>query len=329
MKTNYFEALGLIHTKAFPSYIITGNNPFQKKKLLDALTLKYRQQNAELTRHYFPEESYDSLFHIHTSTSLFSQSRLSLLIFSKSPDKQAQKILVEIFNEQHSDDNTYLFIFESLNASQQRAKWFESVSRAALHIQLWPSSIPEAIRIIKDEVKQYNFSLTQDAIMLIAQKTEGNMLAAEQILQLLAMQNIKTFDCHNIHQCLDDFMSYDVFDLAQSITAQNHPRSLKILEHLFKEGIEPAIILWAILKEIRLWIKLSLQSTAERQKTFTTHNIWRSKQPFYTKLVSRFSKKAYSDLIERCLQIDFIIKGAATGSLKIELTQLVSKLHLS
>ncbi|WP_119344218.1 DNA polymerase III subunit delta [Facilibium subflavum] len=328
MKANYFDAITILKTREFPCYIITGDEAFQKTRLIDQIRCHYQQQGFELVTEQSAQQQPGFLYQQHNNLSLFSTQRLLQLSFTKQPDKNTQQALNEICTQTNNKEDRYLLVFDHLTSAQQKAKWFQTLSQNALHIQLWPVSIQEAIRIIKHEINnQKKITLSHDAIALIAQKTEGNLLAADQIIRLLSMQAQTQFDCSNIADFLENFMSYDVFDLTQSIVYQQKARSLSILQQLLNEQFEPAVILWAILRELRIWILLANQNIQEQQKTFISHNIWRSKQTAYLKLIRYFSYQQLNHLMESCFNIDLVIKGAKKGNIKQQLTALICQLH--
>ena len=242
------------------------------------------------------------------------------------PGKNIQKSLINISRTLHSDDH-YLFIFNTvLSKVQQKSTWFEALLNNGLHINLSSFLIKDVFNIIKLIIRRNKrIQVTDDAIMLIIGKTEGNLCAANNIISLLAAQSEKTFDVNNIVNFLADFMHYDVFDLAQSITFQDCERSFKILDYLLQQ-IEPAIILWAIIKEIRLWIMLSTYSSIEQQKIFRAKSIWGLKQSAYIKILHKFSYQKLKNFMNKCFNIDLMIKGAISGNINQNLMLLVGDL---
>ena len=328
MKANYFEALTLINKRQFPLYIITGKESFQMQELAHKITDLYHQQKFEILREQISNQQYGFIQQQHNALSLFSTHRLLQITFPKAPDKQGQKILTESL-QNISEDDRYLLIFEDLTSAQQKSKWFQTIAKEALYIPVWPLNTQDAIKVIQLQIKKNNLKLTQDAILLLVQKTEGNLFAASQILQSLTQHTQKSYDTSTLSEYLSNHMNYDVFDLIQSLAEQKLSRSLSILQHLQSIPIEPAIILWGVLNEIRLWAKLSQQNTQEQQKTFMRNNIWRARQPQYQRLVNKISHQQYSELLNLCFRIDLLIKGVASGNTHQQLIHLVSLTNLT
>ena len=106
-----------------------------------------------------------------------------------------------------------------------------------------PPTIKEAFKILKLTAKKNeNIQVTDEAIMLIACKTEGNLVIGSHIISLLASQPEINFDSNSIVNFLENFMRYDVFDLVNSITSQDSRRAIKIISYLL-QNVEPSIIL--------------------------------------------------------------------------------------
>lgn len=326
--TNYMEALKAIEKKDFPCYIITGKEPYQKNKLIEKINAKYKAQNFEILRTQIINQQYDFLQSNFNSFSLFAEERLLQLTITKAPDKNAQKLLLDCLNNISQSDR-FLLIFDDLTSAQQKTKWFQSIVQQALYIQVWPVSIQESIKLIRLELGSLNkpITLTEDALMLLAQKTEGNLFAANQMIGLLQHQPQKHFDDKALTEYLSNAMNYDVFDLAQSLIEQNMNRSLVILQHLFKERVENAIILWAILKELRICYNLSTQTQQQQQQTFMRNNIWKTRQAPYARLSKKFSKQHYAKLFNQCFAIDLLVKGIEQGDVEQALTELVCQLY--
>lgn len=328
MKVDYFQAQKIIQNKSFPFYIITGNDVFQYSDLIKIICNIYRLKNFEIIKEQVISDSNFFLNHNHKTVSLFSTKRLLQITFMQIPGKNIQNSLINIARSLHGDDH-YLLVFNTvLSQAQQKSKWFEALLKNGLHINLRPFLMKDVFNILKLVIKRNKkIQVTDDAIMLIIGKTEGNLCAANNIISLLSTQPERTFDVNNIVNFLADFMHYDVFDLAQSITFQNYKRSFKILDYLLQQ-IEPAIILWVIIKEIRLWIVLSTYNSIEQQQIFKSKAIWGFKQSAYIKIVHKFGYQKLKNFMNKCLNIDLMIKGAINGNINQNLTALVGDLTL-
>ena len=97
--------------------------------------------------------------------------------------------------------------------------------------------------------------LQPEAAQLIVDRVEGNLLAAKQELEKLALlSNGEPIGEELVLRSVGDTARYDVFQLAAAAAAGEAYRALRVLMGLKSEGVEPTLILWALVRELRgLW----------------------------------------------------------------------------
>ncbi len=139
--------------------------------------------------------------------------------------KSLQQALVE--NILKPSDNVYLLIFNGMKKQTLTTKWFQSLAQEATHIHIYQPNIANAINIINHELEQSSLSLDREAVQVLAQKTEGNLIATKQILKLLSRQDTSSFDAQTIKPFLHEHASFDVFDLSDAILMRQKSKSLE------------------------------------------------------------------------------------------------------
>lgn len=328
MKANYFDALKLIAQQSFPLYIISGDEAYQQHQLCEKLLKRYQTQDYEIVRYYIDGHNYDVLYQQADTLSLFSSQRFVIIHFNKAPDKKGQSALVDNLSQQNGDD-VYLLVFHELNHASTKTKWFNALAQSALHIQLWPLGVQDTVKMIDHELSQVypHMQISLEAKMILAQKTEGNMLATHQILELLARQNKPHYDADNILPLLHQHCKYDVFDLIEPIISGNARKALNILNQLLQEGTETVLILWTLNKQIRILNAiLNTQDNATLNKVFAQHQIWPSRQAQYQQWARKHQRTEISEYLSLCLEIDYAIKGIQKDNLTLRFNQLVLSL---
>ena len=97
--------------------------------------------------------------------------------------------------------------------------------------------------------------VTDEALELLAERTEGNLLAAHQELEklaLLALDGPVTAD--TMLASVTDSARFDVFQLGEAVLAGDAARALRMIAGLRGEGTEPTLVFWALTKAMRdLW----------------------------------------------------------------------------
>ena len=327
MKANYFDALRLIQQQHFPLYIISGDEAYQQHQLAEKLLTRFKSQDYEIVRHHIDAHNYDVLYQQSDTLSLFSSQRFIIVTFNKAPDKKGQSALLDNLSD-HSSDDVYLLIFQDLNHASTKTKWFTKLSERALHIQLWPLSSQDTLKMIDLEMCQYpQLTMTHEAKLILAQKTEGNMLATHQMLSLLARQAKPNYDENNVLALLHQHCKYDVFDLITPIIIRDKCKALSILNQLLTENAEPVLVLWALTKQVRILSHLlGAQNTSEINKVFMQHQIWQSRQNQYLQWSKRHCLDQISNYMDQCLKIDYTIKGIEKDNIVLGFNQLVLSL---
>ncbi|GAB4222867.1 MAG: DNA polymerase III subunit delta [Francisella sp.] len=321
MELNYFDILQKQDISAYRFFIITGDEPLQKYNSIEKITNQFKKNGYEIICHDLNENNIEILYHEADSLSLFSVDKFIHFNFDKPPQKKLQQALVDkLIND---NDNVYLLVFSGMKKQNLDSKWFQSLEQKAIHIKIFQPNLENATKIINHEAKQLGLILTPEAIQLLALKTEGNLIAAKQIIKLLSNQNTQNFDENSIRPFLYDHANFDVFDLSDTIISQNKDKALKILNNLLNENDKAPLILWAIKKDLRILYQLNSTPISNHHKIFKDNNIWSSKQKFYISLANKIDIQKISQALKKCFDTDLCIKGAKKGNVKLKLNEIV------
>jgi len=149
------------------------------------------------------------------------------------------------------------------------------------------------------------------AAELIVDRVEGNLLAAQQELEKLALlANGEPISPELVLRAVGDSSRYDVFQLAEAAAAGDGGRALRVLLGLKSEGVEPTLILWALVRELRgLW----QARERERLRTQTPAAGWNQAARPSPRALSRSDTMPLARLIRQASQTDRIIKGVIRG----------------
>ncbi|QIV95480.1 DNA polymerase III delta subunit [Allofrancisella inopinata] len=324
MELSYFDFIKMTDLAKYKLFIITGDEPLQRYNIIEKITTEFKDKNFEIVRHDLSEQNYDTLYQEADSLSLFSVDKFIQFSFEKAPQKSLQQALIE--NLLKPSDNVYLLVFSGLKKQNLSSKWFQSLAQNALHIHIHQPDITNAITIINHELQHSGLTLTSEAVQLLAQKTEGNLIAAKQIIKLLSRQSTQNFDDKTLRPFLHEHTSFDVFDLSDTILSQQKSKALTILNSILTENDKPPLILWTLKRELRVISQLKSTQNVYHQKIFKDNNIWSSKQKYYTSLANRISSETILSCLQKCLDTDLCIKGAKKGNINLKLNEIVFSL---
>jgi DNA polymerase-3 subunit delta len=158
------------------------------------------------------------------------------------------------------------------------------------------------------------------AAQLIVDRVEGNLLAAQQELEKLKLlANGSAIDVDLVIKSVGDSARYDVFQLAEAAAAGDAARALRVLLGLKSEGVEPTLILWALLRELRgMW----QARERGRLRNNARGSGWNLAATPSERAMARLKKLALAPLMIQAGHTDRVIKGLAPGDAWSALTGL-------
>ena len=162
---------------------------------------------------------------------------------------------------------------------------------------------------IETKSKELNLEISKEAIRLLADRTEGNLLAASQELTKLSLLfPEQEISLEHMEKSISNSSKFGIFDLSNSFLEGNKKRTVRIIETLRAEGTQPPLVLWALSKEVS-----NLYTVMEEG---STKSIWGPR--YYLDLLAKRSKKLSPFQVKNSLkeiaEIDAAIKGLSDKS---------------
>ena len=255
------------------------------------------------------------------SLSLFSEVKLSDIRLSKVPNKEAQNALVDLAANASQED-ILLIRLPKLDKRQKSTKWFKSLSKGANVQEIWPPKPHEFIGWLKQRAQQYQVNISQPALQLVAEQTEGNLLAADQMLKKLQlMYPEEQVELTQLEAVISDSAKYSVFLCIDEALAGKGARAVKMLHKFRQEAVAPISILVNLTREIDLCNQVSLAVVKGEtpmqalSKTF----LWDSKKRLIVSAAQRLPAAVWQRLLARCAYLDRMVKGQEKGDIWNEL----------
>ena len=191
--------------------------------------------------------------------SLFAERRIvELRMPSAKPGKDGGAALVGLL-EARDPDRVLLILTPRLDRDAQGADWVRAVETHGALVQVWPVEANRFAAWLRARFRKVKLTADDDALELLAERTEGNLLAAHQEiekLRLLVRGDRVTAD--DVLTSVADSARFDVFKLGESALAGDAARTLRMLDGLRAEGVEPTLVLWSLSKAVRdLWSSLT------------------------------------------------------------------------
>jgi DNA polymerase-3 subunit delta len=308
-----------------PIYLISGDEPLIVGEAADAVRAAARAQGYSERAIFSVERGFDweELRRESQALSLFSVRRLfELRMPSGKPDKGAA-LIVDIA-ARPPPDVVCLVVTDKLDRKTSEAPWVQAIERSGVWVPIWPVARTALPGWLDARARALGLKLEPSAAQLIVDRVEGNLLAAKQELDLLALLAKDTpIDTALVMGAVGDSARYDVFQLAEAAAAGDVGRSLKVLVGLREEGIEPTLILWALVRELRgLW----QARERERLGSNFAQSGWNQAAKPSVRALQRMGKLPLARLLQEAGHADRVIKGLAPGHPWSQITALTMAL---
>lgn len=328
----YLDQLAAQLSKAMPAMIwLTGDEPLQMREASDLVRQRCREQGFSERELHDVDNSFDwrELVNANNSMSLFSDKKLiELRLKSSKLDDTARKTLQSCLDDP-SPDNVMLMISPRVEAASSKTQWFKKLEAACLVVQIYPVDAPRLPRWIQQRMQHHGLRADADAVQLLADRIEGNLLAADQEIVKLSLLFGK--DAHitpdRIARSVADNARYNVFGLVDACLAGNARRALKTVRRMRDEGSEALMITAMLAKELRQLTDMGsrLQRGEAQAAVFQSHQIWKNKQALTEKALRRLKPAKTLQLLDKAREVDLAVKGMHQVPPWIALEQLVTR----
>ncbi|HSH48112.1 MAG TPA: DNA polymerase III subunit delta [Halomonas sp.] len=324
----YPDKLEAALAKRLPAVVIVaGDEPLQHRDACDAVRKAARQAGIEERQVLDVEANFawGRLSEAASNLSLFASRKLiEVRLGSAKPGQEGGKVLRDYANNHANtrsssaadDDNLLLISSAKLDYREQKSAWFKALDAVGLFVPVWPVDAAYLPRWLLDRARQHGLSMDADAAQLLGERTEGNLLAADQELQKLALTlpagtRVKL---QQVAGDVEDSTRFDVFTLMDACLQGERVRVSRIVGGLRDEGVEAPIVLWALTRELRQLLSLhqhleqgqSLDHACKAQKP----PIFERRRPVYQQAIKRLPRQRLYKLLLFAQRLDLAIKGA-------------------
>ena len=251
--------------------------------------------------------------------SLFAERQLiELRIPSGKPGKEGSEALQRYCEAIGGDDVLTLIQLPKLDYQQQKSAWFSALDAAGVTLRVEPverNALPAWIakRLVAQGQRVADGEEGQRALAFFADRVEGNLLAAHQELQKLALLYPQgaplSFD--QVEAAVLNVARYDVFKLGEAVLAGQVARALKMLDGLQAEGEAAVLVHWTLAEDIRALkrVKDAMTDGKPLPMALREARVWGSKERLYERVLPSLAEHQLAHLVEAASICDGIVKG--------------------
>ncbi|HEY6453271.1 MAG TPA: DNA polymerase III subunit delta [Steroidobacteraceae bacterium] len=251
------EGLGAqLAQRLLPVYLVSGDEPLQVGEAADLIRARARAQGYGERQVFFLERAdaiWEDAQQAARSLSLFASRRLlELRMPTGKPGVAGAAALLRLI-EAAGEDLLVLIVSGRLERETQSATWVQAAQARGAWLPVWPIDRTRLPQWLRARARAAQLVLDEDAAELLAERCEGNLLAARQEIDKLALLLPCGAHVSAAEVATDsaDSARFDVFKLAEAVRAADAPRALRVLGSLQAEGAAAVLVLWALLRELR------------------------------------------------------------------------------
>ncbi|WP_372809565.1 DNA polymerase III subunit delta [Litorivivens sp.] len=313
-----------------PVYLITGDEPLLAQETADAIRAAARDQGF-IEREVLDADSGFNWGHLTAasqSMSLFGDRKILDLRLNGKLGKDGSQAVVD-FCESAGDDTLLMISAGKLDRNALRGKWVKAIESKGALIQIWPIDRSQLPRWLQQRAQQIGLNIDRTGIALLAERVEGNLLAAAQELEKLRiLVGDKAVGGDEVNALVASSARYDVFKLIDCVLQGQTTTALKMLAGLRTEGAEGIPMMGAITRELRTLHRCSqmLAQGAGIDRVLDSAGVWDKRKPLYKQTLTKIKERELASLLLLAQKIDLTFKGQQPGQPWELIDQLVCRL---
>jgi len=250
------------------------------------------------------------------SMSLFAEKRIiELRLPTGKPGRNGAEILKQYCTDP-APDVLLIITSAKLDRGGSSSAWFKAIDKAGVTIAVYPIEPAKLNRWLSDKLSAHGLTATPEAVSLITERVEGNMLAAAQEVERLALlYPTGELSVDQVLAAVADSARYSIGDLVQSVLAGKSDRAIRVVRGLREEAVAPVLILWALSQEIRSGARAA--EAHERgvgiDSALKGAGVWPSRAKPLKAAMARHSAANWLGMLAATAQLDRLVKGHAAG----------------
>ncbi|MEJ7669900.1 MAG: DNA polymerase III subunit delta [Casimicrobiaceae bacterium] len=310
-----------------PLYVVHGDEPLLALEAGDAIRAAARRAGCTEREVLVVEPGFkwDALLVANANLSLFGERKLvDLRIPSGKPGVEGGAVL-KTYAANLNADNVTLITLPKIDRATQSAAWFAALADAGTMVAVYPIEREALPGWIAGRLKRQKQSVSRETLRLLADLCEGNLLAARQEIEKLALLMPEgKIDQDAVLRVVADVARYDVFELSEAWLAGDAARMLRILTALQAEGDAPTLVVWQLSEDVHALAGVHGQIRNGTPIAAAVRNarVWGKRQTALEHAVNRVLPELVPMLLLALSRLDALAKGIGRGNVWDELTAL-------
>lgn len=307
-----------------PLYVVHGDEPLLALEAGDAIRAAARASGAADREVFVAEPSFkwDAFLAANANASLFGDRKcIDLRIPTGKPGVEGGKAL-EAYATNPNPDNITLVTLPRLDRTAQGSAWFTALSEAGVTIAVYPVDRDALPGWISGRLARQKQRASRETLAFLADACEGNLLAARQEIEKLALLLPEgELDHAAVEGAVADVARYDIFELSEAWLAGDAARTVRIARALEAAGEAPTLAIWQFSEDLHALAIAAAQVRSGTPASAAVKNarVWGKRQGALERALSRVAPAAIPSLLVAAARLDALAKGIGTGNVWDEL----------
>ncbi len=300
-------------------YVIHGDEPLLALEAGDAIRAAARAAGATEREVLVVEPGFkwDALVGANANGSLFGDRKVvDLRIPTGKPGVEGGKA-IEAYAANPNPDNITLVTLPRLDRATQSSAWFSALANAGVSVAVYPVERDALPAWIAQRLARQNQKVSRDTLALLAESCEGNLLAARQEIEKLALLlPTGMLDPQAVEDAVADVSRYDIFALSEAWLAGDAARALRILQALASEGDPPTLAVWQLTEDVHALaaVHAQVRNGASIASAVKGARVWGKRQQAMERAAQRVPAALIAPLIQALARVDALAKGIGRGN---------------
>lgn len=311
-----------------PLYLLSGDEPLLMQEAADQIRSASRKAGITERELFLVESGFEwnNVLQAGNSMSLFGDRKLLEVRNEKGKFDDAAKKALAIYCDNPNPDNILLLILPKVDKKTQSAKWFQQLESVGAFIQVWPVDAAQLPQWIHQRMHSVGLEPTREAVQLLAERVEGNLLAAAQeVEKLILLRGAGPLDARDIEDAVANHARYNLYDMVDETLQGNYGHAIKMLNYLRASGTDPLAVLWPLSKEIRTLAGVSqlIDNGLAPARALQEYKVWANRTSMLQNALQRVPARTFKHCLVEAARIDQAIKGLGKGDPWDGLTNLI------
>ena len=300
-------------------YLVFGEEILLAQEAADAIRAAAREHGYSEREGLTVETGFDwnALQQLASSPSLFANRRLLELRMSDAKPGDAGSKALIAYAARPAEDAVLLVTVGKVDWQAQKSHWFAALDETGVVIPALPVDARQLPAWIERRLRDKGLHPAPEAVTLLSERVEGNLLAAAQEIEKLALTvNDRSLTVETILAAVGDSARFSIYDFVDAALLGDAERVVRILDGLRGEGIEPVLVNWALHREVRTLHSLAFARAGGQslEAALNANKIWEKRKPLVRQALQRLTLTDCRRLLRECSHIDRCIKGAEIGA---------------